>query len=229
MMGTVVFYSNTGNSKKIAEYFAEQLNFPLVNIEENDNCCFDSLVLVFPVHCQNIPYAVKSFLEKVSVKSLTVVATYGKICCGNVIYEIQNQYKMNVVAGAYIPTKHSYVDDDVEFCDFDKLLPIIDKVKAPKPVKIPRLYKNPLANVSPAFRSRMGVKIYNNYSNCKNCNICAEKCSLNAIHYGIPSDKCMRCLKCVEICPKKALSVKTVFPLKQYLKRRRKNKIVIYV
>ena len=229
MINAVVFYSNSGRSKKIAEYFSEQLDYPLVNIEKNNDYEFDNLVLVFPVHCQNIPYIVKSFLERSSVKALTVVATYGKICCGNVIYEIQNQYKMNVVAGAYIPTKHSYIDDDVEFLDFDKLLPIIDKVKAPKPVKIPRLYKNPLANVSPAFRSRMGVKIYNNYSNCKNCNICAEKCSLNAIHYGIPSDKCMRCLKCVEICAKKALSVKTVFPLKQYLRRQNKKELIIYV
>lgn len=228
-MDAVAFYSNSGNSRKIAEYFSERLNYPLINIEKNDNYSFENLVLVFPVHCQNIPYIVKSFLERVCVNALTVAATYGKICCGNVIYEIQHDYKKNIVAGAYIPTKHSYVEGDSEFCEFRKLEPIIDKVKAPKAVTLPRLYKNPLSNVYPGFRSRAGVKIYNSNSSCKNCNICAENCSLNAIHYGIPSNKCIRCLRCVSVCPKNALSVKTVFPMKQYLKRQNKNKVIIYV
>ena len=37
----------------------------------------------------HIPDIVKAFLKNVSIDNLTVVATYGKMCCGNVLYEIQ--------------------------------------------------------------------------------------------------------------------------------------------
>ena len=54
-MNAVVYYSNTGQSKAIAEYFAHQLSFPLADVEQLSNVCYENLVLVFPVHCQNVP------------------------------------------------------------------------------------------------------------------------------------------------------------------------------
>ena len=77
-MNAVVFYSNTGHSKAVAEYFESRLNYSLINIEHNENDCYENLVLVFPVHCQNIPDAVKAFLKRIEVTHLTVIATYGK-------------------------------------------------------------------------------------------------------------------------------------------------------
>ena len=77
-MNAVVFYSNTGQSKAIATYFANQLGYPLADMETTCAEHYRNLVLVFPVHCQNIPDIVKSFLKNISVENLTVVATYGK-------------------------------------------------------------------------------------------------------------------------------------------------------
>ena len=79
-MNAVVFYSNTGQSKRIAAYFANELGFPLVEIETDCSNEYQNLVLVFPVHCQNIPDIVKTFLKRITAAHLTVIATYGKMC-----------------------------------------------------------------------------------------------------------------------------------------------------
>ena len=227
-MNTVVFHSNTGQSKAIAEYLANQLGYPLADIETECAEHYRNLVLVFPVHCQNIPGIVKTFLKRASVENLTVIATYGKMCCGNVLYEIQKKYQKNIVAGAYIPTKHSYVDDDGVFRDFDKLKPIVEKVKDPSYIKLPRLYKNPLSDIFPKLRSRLGLTIQKS-ADCNGCNLCASRCSFGAIKKGQINSNCVRCLRCVESCPQQALTIRLRLPLKLYLCKKKINKLIIYV
>ncbi len=227
-MNAVVFYSNTGQSKRIAAYFANELGFPLVEIETDCSNEYQNLVLVFPVHCQNIPDIVKTFLKRITAAHLTVIATYGKMCCGNVIYEIQKNYNPNIVAAAYIPTKHSYIDGDDSFCDYAKFIEIVKKIKDPSVIKLPKLYKNPFANLFPKWRSRVGLRISKNAS-CNDCNICAEYCSYNAIHKGNINSDCIRCLRCVDRCPCHALDIKIGLPLKLYLKKKKKTEVIIYI
>ena len=226
-MNAVVFYSNTGQSKAIAAYLASQLGYPLADVETKCALHYQNLVLVFPVHCQNIPDVVKTFLKNASVDNLAVVATYGKMCCGNVLYEIQRSYQKNIVAGAYIPTKHSYINDDDVFGDFDKLKLIVEKVKEPSYIHLPRLYKNPLADIFPKLRSRLGLTIQKN-ADCNGCNLCTERCSFGAIKAGKTNRKCIRCLKCVESCPHKALKIKLGLPLKLYLCKKKTQEVIIY-
>ena len=227
-MNAVIFYSNTGQSKAVATYFADALKYPLWDIETNCAKCYHNLVLVFPVYCQNIPDAVKAFLKKVNATNLTVVATYGKMCCGNVLQEIQRDYNQNVVAAAYVPTKHTYIEEDTPFCDYAKLVKVIEKIKDPAPIELPKLYKNPLANLFPKWRSKVGLKISKN-ANCNNCDLCTQQCSQNAICKGNINSDCIRCLKCVDICPHYALTVKIGLPLKLYLKKKKEDKLIIYV
>ena len=227
-MNAVVYYSNTCQSKAIAAYFANQLGYPLADMETKCAEHYQNLVLVFPVHCQNIPDIVKSFLKNISVDNLTAIATYGKMCCGNVLYEIQKGYQKNIVAGAYIPTKHSYIDNDDPFCDYDKLIPILNKIKEPSHIQLPRLYKNPLADVFPKLRSRLGLRIEKT-KDCTGCNLCAESCSFGGIKAGKTNRKCIRCLRCVEYCHNQALKIKLSLPLKLYLSKKKTNKVFIYV
>lgn len=227
-MNAVIYYSNTGQSRSIAEYFASRLGYSVFSIENCANAHYENVLLVFPVLCQNIPTAVKEFLKGLSVDNLSVIATYGKMCYGNVLYEIQNKYKKNIVSGAYLPTKHAYIENDTEFCDYGKLEPIIQKIKAPSAIRLPRLYKNPLSNVFPSVRSRAGVRLYKN-EKCNNCNICAQNCSLGAIQSGVANNKCIRCLKCVKLCPNRALSVKIRLPMRLYLKNKKRERIIIYI
>lgn len=227
-MNAVVFYSYTGQSESVAKYLAKQLCYPIIDIEKIEDAYYKNLVLVFPVHCQNIPDVVKAFLQTAKIEHLTAVATYGKICYGNVLQEIQYRYHKNIVAGAYIPTKHSYIDNDDAFDDFECLIPLVEKIKSPSKIVIPKSYKNPFANLFPVLRSRLGLKISKN-ANCNNCDICTEHCTFKAIKLGVANSKCIRCLKCVKVCPNNALSFKLRLPLKLYLRKKKVDKLIIYV
>lgn len=225
-MNAVAFYSNTGESRAVAQFFAKRLNYPLLNIEEVCPEIYQNLVLIFPVHCQSVPHIVKRFLNSVKIENLTAIATYGKMCCGNALQEIQRKYGFNVVGGAYIPTKHSYKGGE-SFSDWESLTPILDKVNHPSPVKLPKLYKNPFASLCPNLRSRCNVKIYKT-SACNGCGVCADNCPFNAISEGVTNGKCIRCLKCVNTCPNNALKFKVRLPLKLYLRKEKMTKLIIY-
>lgn len=227
-MNAVVYYSKTNESKKIAEYFSKKLNYNIIDIEIIDMFNFNNLILAFPVHCQNIPNPVKLFLNNIKVNNLTIIATYGKMCPGNVLKEIQNKYHKNIVAAAYVPTKHSYIVDDNSFNEYCKLDEIITKINNPSIIQLPKMYKNPLSNLFPKLRSRIGVKIYKN-NNCNNCNVCNKVCSLKAINCGITNNNCIRCLKCVQECPMHALKFKNNLFLKIYLKKKKNNELIIYI
>lgn len=226
-MNAVIYYSNTEQSKRIAEYLAKKTGFPLLDIFDLTEYEFDTAVLVFPIHCQNVPKPVKNLLTRLHVKALITIATYGKMCYGNVLYEIQKRYRHNIIAAAYVPTKHSYLNEN-DFSDFESLNPILDKINSLDKIVIPKAYKNPLSNVCKALRSRMGVKIYKD-NNCNNCGKCNAVCNNSAIVYGKTNRKCIRCLKCVEQCPQNALHFTTRLPMRTYLRKKKCEKLIIYV
>ena len=227
-MNAVVFYSNTGESEKIAAYFSEKLGYPLVSMEKAGKEHYENLVLVFPVHCQNIPQVVVDFLQALEVTNLTALATYGKMGYGNVLYEIQSKLRLDLVAGAYIPTKHAYLEHDRSFCDWERLSPILEKIQNPSKVLIPKSHKNPLADMFPTLRSRLGVKIRRS-ADCVRCGVCTRNCGQRAIESGVVNGKCIRCLKCVAACPRQALSFQLRLPLRLYLRKAPIHETVIYV
>ncbi len=228
-MNAVVYYSNTGQSRAVAKYLAERLDYLAVDMEACRIARFEILVLVFPVYCQNLPPSVRRFLERITADYLIPVATYGKMCYGNVLWEIQRTYTRNTVAaGAYVPTKHTYLPDDPPFDEHHLLDPLIDKVKNPAPIDLPATYKNPFADLLPALRSRLGVSLRRTDA-CDGCGRCTARCPQRAIKAGVTNRKCIRCLRCVTECPKKALTAKIRFPLKLYLRKKKMTETVVYV
>lgn len=226
-MNATVYYSNTNQSKRIAEYFADKLDYSILDIFEVSEFKFDNLVLVFPIHCQSLPDRINNFLSQTQIRNLTLIATYGRMCHGNALCEAQKKFKHNIVAAAYIPTKHSYLQE-TEFDDFKNLDCIVEKVLSPSPVIIPKSYKNVFSNFLKNQRSRIGVKIYKT-ENCDKCNICSRICDNNAISNGETNGNCIRCLKCVNACPKNALKFKLRSPMRIYLKKKKRNELEIYI
>lgn len=225
-MNIVVYASYTGECQRIAQYLSKKTGYPLDSIEEILPACFENLILVFPIHCQHIPEAVKRFLSSVSVKHLAVIAAYGKMSYGNVLYEIQHCYPHTVVAGAYVPTKHSYLLEP-RFEDFAKLNAIAEKMTRPKEVIIPKSFQNPLANFFPTLRGQIGVQIRRN-EDCRHCGICERICPTHAMQNGKPGRGCIRCLRCVLHCPYGALSFRCRLPMALYLRKKPCEKFILY-
>ena len=226
-MNAVVYYSNTEQSKRVAKYLADIAAFESYDIYDLTEYVFNSVILVFPVHCQSVPDTVKEFLSRLHAKNLIVVATYGRMCSGNVLHYVQNHYSHNIVAAAYVPTKHSYLDEN-GFDDFEKLNVIVKKLNNPAPIKLPRMYRNPLSNLCKGLRSRLGVRIVK-HGNCDNCGQCGVICKNQAIKKGRTNRNCIRCLRCVEKCPRKALHYKLSLPMRVYLQKKKCDDLIIYV
>ena len=131
-MNAVFYYSNTDQSKTVAEYIANALGWDIFNIEDGDGegLEYEKAFVVFPVHCQNIPARVKSFLSNLLARYLIPVATYGRMHHGNVLYEIENDYGFTVIGGAFVPAKHTYIEEEgVSSADLWALEPLIEKAR----------------------------------------------------------------------------------------------------
>lgn len=231
-MNVVYYFSGSGNTKQVATYVAKELDFPLEEISENTPDRTETAVVVFPVYCQNIPKPVKRFLETLESEKIALIATYGRISHGNVLKECEKIVKAKIVAAAYVPCRHTYLDVNDDF-DESSLKPLITKIKQSNAVdcaKIPRVRKNAFANFMPSLRSRIGVKIIKTDS-CTDCGKCGEICPANAIKNGITNENCIRCLKCVTYCPNRALTFKLSRILSDYLTRHYapKAKVEIFV
>lgn len=227
-MNAVLYYSATGRSKWIAAYLAEQTGFALSDIRAETERVFENAVLVFPVHCQNIPDAVAAFADELTAHNLTVVATYGRMWHGNVLHELQKLNPNPIVAAAYVPTAHTYLPDDAAFARWDELAPLVAKIANPAPIVIPPSYKNPFSDLCKGLRSRAGVKLYRD-GRCDGCGVCTAECPRGAIENGKPNGMCIRCLHCVAVCPQRALHAVNRLPMRLYLRKRKIDDLILYL
>ena len=226
-MNAVIYFSGTGESYNIAKYLADKTKFLLLDVTNITANKFTNTILVFPVYCQSAPKCIMEFLSTLKTTRLALVATYGRISYGNVLNEIQREHRHRIIAAAYLPTKHSYVDEE-RFDEFDRLAPFIEKLGGNGEITIPRSRKNPFASFAPEWRSRIGVKILRG-SNCSSCGTCDRVCPQNAITRGKPNNNCIRCGKCVVNCPQGALTLKPSRIMRAYLKKRKRTELKIYI
>ncbi len=108
------------------------------------------------------------------------------------------------------------------------MLPIAQRIKEPQKAIIPKTRKNPLADIFPGLRSRIGVKITKEES-CNMCGLCESSCPVGAFRNGRIHSECIRCLHCVTICPENALKHKNSRILNKYLKSYHKEEYVLYL
>ena len=213
-------FSGTGHSMAVARYFAESLKTEITDItQETTIPCTESeiSIIVFPVYCGNIPKIVKLFLPKINSKYFVLIATYGRISTGNVLWESARLVKGKVIAAEYVPTGHTYLDEPAEF-DAEILKPVLKRIKQPKEIVVKKERKGILPYIFPNFRSHLGVKI-SRTADCNKCNLCKRSCPLQAISGDKISKRCIRCLRCVKSCPRNALEVTYNPLLKRYLKK----------
>lgn len=229
-MDRVYYFSGSGKSRRFAEYIGNILSFAVFDITKiysPEEYCSDTAVLVFPVYCQNIPDPVKDFLPKLKSKNVAFAALYGRKSYGNVMEDAVNFTVSDFIGGVCVPCGHSFLGEPDDFI-FADVLPFIERIKNPSFAKVEKGKKDFYADLVPAQRTRIGVKINKN-SSCTNCGKCSENCSMHAIKNGIINKNCIRCLRCVSECPEKALDYKTLWFMKIYLRNGRKNNIKFYL
>ncbi len=222
-MINVYYFSGTGHTKAVANYFAEKLCIKGIEIPDKcDKSIHDRIsIIVFPVYCQNVPSMVSEFIKNVESEFVVFIATYGKISHGNALVEANNLTKSTLIGAAYIPMEHTYLCDFKNFSfsfDTESLEKLFIRIKNPQPLYIKKHQKNFFSNFFPDWRSRVAIKIIRN-ENCKSCNICSANCSVDGIKNGITNHNCIRCLKCVVNCPYDSLSIKKSLLLDLYLKK----------
>lgn len=229
-MKKIYCFTGTGHTKEIADYFATALNEKVIDVHLNTKVIDENInvaIVLFPVYCQDIPMPVKRLLPKIKAKYFVLIATYGKMSYGNVLFEASKMVKGTVIASAYIPTEHTYLKESFKV-DFNRLAPILKRIDNPQRAYVPKSIKNPLASIFPNLRSRVAVKISKTNA-CTECTICSNNCPMNAIVNGVTNNQCIRCLCCVKNCPSNALKVEYNFFLKQYLKKKPRNEFVVYL
>ena len=228
-MKRVFYFSGSGHSRAVAQYLAALLEYRAADI-----CAAglrvdpeDTAAVVFPVYCENIPEPVINFMRELPPCRAALIATYGRVSYGNVLYEAQQLFRGTVIAGAYIPTGHTFLNGDISFTR-EPLDRIAQRMKDPKAITLPRTPKNPLSDLSPALRSRIGTRITKN-SRCDGCGLCEANCPMKAIQGGRITAQCIRCLRCVTSCPQKALEYRNISLLDLYLRHHQKNETRLYL
>lgn len=225
-MNAVIYYSNTLESYKIANYISQKTNYPLIDFHKLNHYSFDNIFIVFPVHYQNIPQSIKPIFKRIHASKAVIIATYGKMSFGNVLSETQKLLNTMIVGGGYIPTKHPYVEDDKSFDDYKVIDQLIDKINSPNETIFPKEHKSVFANFFPLTRHRIGVRIKVN-NKCTKCGVCNTYCQF--IDNGVINNKkCIRCLKCVNNCPQHALEYKLSSTLRHYLRKPRCSDIKLF-
>lgn len=216
-MTQVFCFSGSGNSRAAAEYFAHKLAVPCIDIGDGRLAAqCTTAVVVFPVYSQNIPEAVRRFLRMLDAQYVVLCAAYGRIHPGNVLHEAERLVHGTVIAGAHIPTGHSFLGEGPGF-DAAGLSPIILRIAAPEQAIMPRIRKQFFADIFPDARSRMLVKIKRSDA-CVKCGACERTCPAHSMRTGVPHGGCIRCLRCVAGCAQGALSFEISPLLRLYLR-----------
>ncbi len=224
----VYCFSGGGHSEEVAVCCAARLGGQVIPVGAETSCEGERALFVFPVYCERLPPPVAGFLRRAKVKQAAFVATYGGMSFGHVLYDAQRLFAGSVLAGAYVPTEHSFIRDGFRFDD-GALIPVLEKLSSGgREVIFPRTPGHIFSGFAPAWRSRVGVRLIRKDS-CDGCNICAQACPMRAMDKGRANGACIRCLRCVRICPRGALSVRLSAVVKRYLSRRRRNDTVVYI
>ena len=223
-MTQIYCFSATGRTRQIADYFADKLSSQVYELPCESAVCGTAIV-VFPVYCQALPAPVKAFLPKLTAARLVLIASYGHMSYGNVLWEASRLNKAPVIAAACVPIGHSYLNEETGF-DCSLLDPILERIRFPREITVPKTHKDFFAGLMPGLRSRLGVRMKKTEA-CTDCRLCITKCPVGAMTEKGPGKHCIRCLRCACVCPAGAMEYSLTAPVRLYLRKKRCSQFLI--
>ena len=217
-----IFFSPTGGTKKVADIVAKgtKLNaeeidlikepdkLMKVNFEKEDLC-----LVAVPSYGGRIPSVVTDMFRNVRVNGTKAIlaAVFGNRAIDDTLLELQDVLETSgfvCIAGMEAVAEHSLMHQfgtgRPDQQDERELLEFAEKIM-----------KNIETQEKPEFPGNRPYREYGGVpfkpvanGDCNSCGLCAKECPADAISLDNPKltdkDKCISCMHCVAICPKKA-------------------------
>lgn len=233
-----IYFSGTGNTeycvKLLSSLLGEAETVSLENpstakkLEENDTIIFG-----YPVQFSNIPYFVRTFIEKNGEiwkgKQVLCLATMGAFSgdgagCAARLLEKKGAV---ILGGVHVKMPDSVCDSPLLKKSFEENQQLVEKAtekieKVASDIKrqiYPKEGLSFLAHVIGLFgqrlwfyhKTRAYTKKLNIHENCNGCGICAQNCSTQNLSLldgkAVAGNRCTMCYRCISKCPQKAITL----------------------
>jgi ferredoxin len=227
---TVIFFSPTGTTKRVATKIAESLDVGSIeyidltkpeNRQAEYSVSTDYVIVGVPVYEEYIPDFVEKALSNFSFSGQAAIAVsvYGKVGFGlslKQLYSILTDKGLSVGGmGAFIG-EHSFATDSNplamgrpdsrEFDEAEKLAQsFMRRCEQKDFIESADLVPGKLPLMSrlmPSNSAKIFTKMPEINQNCNGCKLCIKKCPMGAIdsNLQINDDLCIRCFACVKSC-----------------------------
>lgn len=213
MKSTVIYFSPTGGTERVAKFIADELKADALDITTFDYDLTygedELLVFCFPVYGGRIPAPMYTRMAGIrgNNTAAVMVAVYGNRAVEDALIEMSDLARskgFRTVGGAEMIAPHS-IDrrfganrpderDKAMLRDFLNKLMNKEKLSV---VAMPGSHDYKKYGGLP-FRPISGKE-------CSGCGTCAQECPTGAIDPGDPmkpdAKKCITCMRCVSVCP----------------------------
>lgn len=235
-MKTIIYYfTGTGNSlyiaKEVSEYLGDCELAPIVKAlrEDNINCQYEKVGIVFPIYYGGLPKIVAEFINRLELKKNAYVFAIGTKggSEGIPMKQIDKALKKSnnrLRFSYYVTMPDSYIKMyNVKDDEYNKTL--IDKEKHKLFKQLELVKKNEENSISKSFLYYAIKPIYKSFmkkvnfkdqeiilnGTCTKCGLCQKVCPVDNIYLvnGLPSWKheCQQCMACVQSCPQKVINI----------------------
>lgn len=213
MKSTVIYFSATGGTERVAKLIAGKLNADALDITVfdydltygEDDCIF----FCFPVYGGRIPAPMYKRMQGIRGENTNavMVAVYGNRAVDDALIEMSDLARskgFRTVGGAEIVAPHS-VDsriaaDRPDSADIAKLNDFLEKLMAKERFNVVAMPG------SHDYKKYDGLPFHPvSGKECSGCGTCSQECPTGAIDPGDPmkpdAKKCITCMRCVSVCP----------------------------
>lgn len=246
-MNTIIYYfTGTGNSlyiaREVACYLGDCEVVPMIKLVNEDNieCNYDRVGVVFPLYYGGLPKIVAEFMNKLRVKESTYVfaiSTKGGTegIAMKQIDSVLKKQNNKLSSSHYVTMPDSYIKIyKIKDDEYNKKL--IEKEKRILIRELTYVKENKFRHIKKGFYYYIISPIYKNFirkvnfkdqkiyadRSCTKCGLCQKICPVDNIYLvnGLPSWKhqCQQCMACIQACPKKSINIgKKTINRKRYI------------